>query len=62
MNNSLLASLMVSNVAENRVRLNVYPGVLRLGAFSPGFFVSGDEEWVVGMYISFVPVGAAWGR
>jgi hypothetical protein len=62
MNNSLLASLMISSVAENRVRLNVYPGVLRLGAFSPGFFVSGDEEWVVGVYVSFVPIGAAWGR
>ena len=62
LNNSLLASLMVSNVAENRVRLNIYPGVLRVGALSPGFFLSGDKEWVVGLYISFIPVGAAYGR
>lgn len=62
LNNSLLASLMVSNVAENRVRLNVYSGVLRLGPISPGFFVSGSKEWVVGMYISFIPIGGAWGR
>jgi hypothetical protein len=61
LNNSLLASLMVSNVAENRVRLNVYPGVLRLGPISPGLFVSGSKEWVVGMYISFMPIGGAWG-
>ena len=61
LNNSLLASLMVSNVAENRIRLNVYPGVVRLGPISPGFFVSGTREWVVGMYFSVIPMGAAWG-
>jgi hypothetical protein len=61
MNNSLLASLMVSNLERHRVRLNVYPGVLRVGPVSPGFFVSGSKEWVVGVYISFVPIGAAWG-
>jgi len=62
LNNSLLASLMVSNVTENRVRLNIYPGFLRLGAFNPGFFLSGDKEWVVGVYISFMPMGVAWGH
>jgi hypothetical protein len=60
-NNSLLASLMVSNLERHRVRLNVYPGVLRIGPVSPGFFVSGSKEWVVGMYISFIPLGAGWG-
>lgn len=61
-NNSLLASLMISSVPENRLRLNVYPGVLHLGPVSPGFFVSGSREWVVGIYISFIPIGGAWGR
>jgi hypothetical protein len=60
-NNSLLASLMVANVPAYRVRFNVYPGVLKIGPLSPGFFFSGSSEWVVGVYISYVPVGAAWG-
>jgi hypothetical protein len=58
-NNSLLASLMVSTVPENRIRANVYPGILRMGPFSPGFFISGSKEWTVGMSISFVPLGTA---
>ena len=61
LNNSLLASLMVANVPAYRVRLNVYPGVFRIGPLSPGFFVSGSSEWVVGIYVSYVPVGVAWG-
>ncbi len=61
-NNSLLASLMLSGISESRIRLNIYPGVVRLGSFSPGFFISGTKEWVVGMTISYVPLGAAWGH
>ncbi len=61
-NNSLLASLMLANVPAHRVRLNIYPGILRVGGLSPGFFVSGSSEWVVGIYINLIPVGAAYGR
>jgi hypothetical protein len=40
--------------------LLVYPGVLRVGPFSPGFFLSGSKELAVGMSISYVPLGIAW--
>jgi len=62
LNNSLMVSLMLSTIPESRVRLNVYPGVLRLGPFSPGFILSGSKEWVIGMNIRYVPLGAALGR
>ncbi|MGE5499244.1 MAG: hypothetical protein ACM3Q2_14270, partial [Syntrophothermus sp.] len=38
-NNSLLASLLVSGQSDNAVNLNIYPGVLKLGKFSPGFWL-----------------------
>lgn len=59
-NNSLLASLMVSTIPESRIRVNVYPGVLRVGPFSLGLFLSGSKEWAVGTSISYVPLGIAW--
>lgn len=62
LNNSLLASLMLSTVPENRIRVNVHPGILRLGPFSPGFFLSGTKEWVVGLHIGYMSMGAAWGN
>ncbi|UCF69893.1 MAG: hypothetical protein JSW49_06750 [candidate division WOR-3 bacterium] len=61
-NNSLLASLMVSTVPEYRLRLNVYPGVIRVGPLSPGFFVSGSKEWIIGVGVYYVPLGMAWGK
>ncbi len=59
--NSLLASLMVSGLPHNRARLNVYPGVLRLGRFSPGIVASWGRELVVGVNAAFIPLGLAWG-
>ena len=35
-NNSLLASLFIGGAEDNPVTLNVYPGVLHIGDFSPG--------------------------
>ncbi|UCD06187.1 MAG: hypothetical protein JSV98_02870 [candidate division WOR-3 bacterium] len=61
-NNSLLASLMVATAPEYRLRLNVYPGVFRIGPFSPGFFISGSKEWVFGMTLRYTPLGAGWGE
>jgi hypothetical protein len=58
-NNSLLASLMVTTVPENRIRFNIYPGLFRLGRFTPGFFLSGTKEWVVGINVSYIPLGVA---
>jgi len=36
--NSLLASLFLSALTDNTVALNVYPGVLHVGSFSPGLW------------------------
>ena len=44
--NSLLASLIVSDRINEKVKLNIYPGVIHLGPVSPGLFVSlgkGDQ-------------------
>lgn len=58
-NNSLLFSLMLAGIPESRVRVNVYPGLLRLGPFSPGLFVSGTKEWAAGASVSYAPLGVA---
>jgi hypothetical protein len=60
-NNSLMASLMVGTIPEYRIRMNVYPGIFRIGPFSPGLFLSGSTEWVVGIHVSYIPMGVAWG-
>lgn len=59
--NCLLASLMVSGLPHNKARLNLYPGVLKLGSFSPGIIASWGHELVVGVNAAFVPLGLAWG-
>jgi hypothetical protein len=63
-NNSLLASLILSRREDAQLRLNVYPGVLPLGRFSPGFFVAMDRDREVRFGLSFdaspfFPVGLA---
>ena len=37
-NNSLLASLLFARTKDYRYRLNVYPGVVKIGPLRPGFF------------------------
>lgn len=61
-NNSLLCSLMLSGIPEERVQVNIYPGLLCKGPLSPGFFVSGTKEWIAGINLSYVPLGGAWGH
>jgi hypothetical protein len=55
--NSLLASLLLARTKDYRMRLNVYPGVLRLGPLSPGLFVADkrSEGIVFGVTIGSVP-------
>jgi hypothetical protein len=61
-NNSLLASVMLSEYYLERFRLNVYPGVVTLGAFSPGFFVTIGSRWsfAAGITLRAVPIGLAF--
>lgn len=53
-NNSLLASLLVGGSPDNPFTLNVYPGVLRIGGFSPGFWVLLSREFGVSAGITTV--------
>lgn len=55
--NSLLASVLISNSVDHRVRLNLYPGLFGRGFAQPGFFLSMTENRQVtgGITIGGVP-------
>jgi hypothetical protein len=44
--------------------LNIYPGLLKLGPFKPGFFmgVNRDDTMIFGINLMHVPLGLATGR
>lgn len=58
-NNSLLASLLISEFYLERIRLNIYPGVLSASPFSPGFFFTiGDGgTYSAGITMQYSPFG-----
>lgn len=60
--NSLLASAMVSNRINERLRLNLYPGVFDLWGFSPGFFAAlgAKDQFVAGFSLQYSPLGLAY--
>ncbi len=63
---SLLASLMLASTKDYAMRLNVYPGLIHLGDWSPGLFVAlnRDEKWLAGInfaWPSWQPVALATG-
>lgn len=60
-NNSLLASLILAGTKGYRLRLNIYPGLIPLGLFSPGLFcaVGKKGELITGINFSFTPIGCA---
>lgn len=43
-NNSLLASIQVSNVKDYFINANIYPGLFRIGSFSPGLWAVFDKK------------------
>jgi hypothetical protein len=57
--NSLLASLLISEFYLERIRLNIYPGVVSSSVFSPGFFFSiGDGgTYSAGITMQYAPFG-----
>lgn len=61
LNNSLLASLILAGTKGYKVRLNIYPGIFRIGNFSPAFFISlrDDNALVTGFHVHFSPFGLA---
>jgi hypothetical protein len=61
--NSLLASLFLSGISDYTVHLNLYPGVVALGQFTPGLFCAWGEggKFVAGLNVSCLPFGLAAG-
>jgi len=60
--NSVLASLMVSNRVNEKVRLNIYPGVVDIFGFSPGLFASvgNRNQFIAGFSVQYSPFGLAY--
>ena len=61
-NNSLLASLLFARTKDYRYRLNVYPGLVKLGPLKPGFFASlnDDNRMLLGLTfgtLQHLPIG-----
>jgi hypothetical protein len=59
--NSLLMSLVATGAEHNRLRLNIFPGLLKIGSFAPGIYVDNTGVWSMGMSIRYCPIGAAVG-
>ena len=60
--NSLLASLMASNRINEKVRLNIYPGVVDIFNVSVGLFASigRGDHFIAGVTMQFSPLGIAY--
>lgn len=60
--NSLLASLLISNRINENVRVNLYPGVVNFFGLSPGFFASigSRNQLIAGFSIQYSPIGLAY--
>ncbi len=58
-NNSLLFSMIYSQSKDYKLRLNLYPGVLKYRGISPGiyFVLNQHNEPNIGLSFSFLPVG-----
>jgi len=61
-NQSLLASVLYAGKLEEFLRINLYPGLIRFGRFSPGLFIMLDrhKEWTMGIHWQHALVGLAW--
>ena len=57
-NNDLLGSLILNGTDRFRVRLNIYPGILKIREFTTGlmFANSSDDDWVAGFNFNY-PLG-----
>ena len=58
-NNSLLTSVIIAGHKYNYIKIEVFPGPLKLGLFKPGFFVGHNEfgSLQIGLTSSYFPVG-----
>jgi len=58
-NNSLLASFVACESNYEMVRLNIFPGIIKILSVSPGIFASVGErgKCTFGMSLSILPLG-----
>lgn len=61
-NNSLLASLLFARTKDDRYRINLYPGLIKVGPLRPGLFASidADDRVLLGLTLGtlqHLPVG-----
>jgi hypothetical protein len=58
---SLLASVVYAATKRYRLRVNIYPGVIRIGSISPSFFLvmDRDERILTGLGLEWLPMGLA---
>ncbi len=54
--NSLLASLLYAKTKDYRYRLNLYPGLVKLGPLKPGFFMALNQDHRITYGVSFACV------
>jgi hypothetical protein len=62
--NSLLASLFIGGATDNPVTLNIYPGILKIGSFSPGVWALYSRKYgfSVGIMTVWAPGIALTGK
>ncbi len=60
--NSLLMSLIFSDRTNDRMRFNIYPGIIHLGPVSPGLFcgVAAGRQLTAGFTVRYTPLGIAY--
>ncbi len=60
-NNSLLASVAVTIKTDYMVNVNIYPGLLKIGDFSPGLWgaYSQNGNYIFGITATWLPIGFA---
>ena len=56
---SLLMSAMITGPRFYNLQINIYPGIIKLGGFSPGFYcaIGESEGLVIGLSFNSVPFG-----
>lgn len=63
-NGSLMTSVLFTGPGLYNVQINVYPGVVSVAGFSPGFYLAAGEwdGFVAGITFSEFPLGFGYGR
>lgn len=61
-NNSLLASLSLTKKTDYMANLNIYPGVVKIGDFSPGIWMAytNKDKFIMGITARWAPFGLAY--